>query len=280
MPRINSLTWNSWETVSSPRLNDFNEDIDDIYANGTDHLKVYRLAAHPALQVTIGPGTYRVWGTEWQYAGGTLTVGASVTTYIMINSAWAIQTSTLAWNSLYTRLAVVVSGGTTITSITDWRNKIVGWDFGANPAWAMLIWATWTAPTWYLLCDWTAVSRTTYAVLFALIWSTYWAWDGSTTFNVPNIKGRVVVGFDSTQTEFDALGETWGAKTHTLATTEIPGHTHTLWYQWDSSWWTPNWNFVSNDNVNIWTYNTWSTWGWAAHNNIQPYITLNYIIKT
>jgi len=44
----------------------------------------------------------------------------------MIDTAGVIQTSTTAWNSLYTRLAVVVSGVSTITSITDWRNKVVG----------------------------------------------------------------------------------------------------------------------------------------------------------
>jgi len=126
MSRTNSTDWAPWNPVTSARLQDFNEDIDNIYATGSDHFKVYHLSAQPALQVTIGPGTFRVWGTEWQYAGWTLTVSASVTTYIMIDTAGVIQTSTTAWNSLYTRLAVVVSGVSTITSITDWRNKVVG----------------------------------------------------------------------------------------------------------------------------------------------------------
>lgn len=94
MPRKNSTAWAPGNPVLATRLDDFNEDLDDIYTTGTDHLKVYRLAAHPALQVTIGPGTYRVGNAEGQYAGGTLTVGVSVTTYIMVNSAGAIQTST------------------------------------------------------------------------------------------------------------------------------------------------------------------------------------------
>jgi microcystin-dependent protein len=83
-----------------------------------------------------------------------------------------------------------------------------------------------SAPSGWLLCDGTAVSRVTYAALFAVISDTYGVGNGTTTFNLPNLKGRVPVGFDSAQTEFDVLGEASGAKTHTLTTTEIPSHAH------------------------------------------------------
>jgi microcystin-dependent protein len=82
------------------------------------------------------------------------------------------------------------------------------------------------APTGYFLCDGSAVSRTTYSALFAITSTTYGVGDGSTTFNLPNLKGRVPVGLDGSQTEFDALGETGGAKTHTLTSTEMPVHGH------------------------------------------------------
>ncbi len=98
MPRQNSTSWVPNDPITAARLEDFNQDIDDLYANGSDHLKVYHLATQPALQVTIGPGAYRVGSSEGQYAGGTLTVSSSVTTYIMINSAGVIQTSTSGWN--------------------------------------------------------------------------------------------------------------------------------------------------------------------------------------
>lgn len=135
MPRINSTAWTTWNPVLAARLEAFNQDIDNIYATGSDHFKVYHLSAQPALQVTIGPGTYRVWASEGQYAGWTLTVGVSVTTYIMINSLGVIQTSTSGWNGQYARLAVVVSNATVITSITDWRNKIVGGELGLDGFW-------------------------------------------------------------------------------------------------------------------------------------------------
>jgi microcystin-dependent protein len=74
-----------------------------------------------------------------------------------------------------------------------------------------------SAPAGWLLCDGSAVSRTVYANLFTAISTTYGVGDGSTTFNVPNLKGRVIVGYDSADTAFDVVGETGGAKTHTHA---------------------------------------------------------------
>ncbi len=84
------------------------------------------------------------------------------------------------------------------------------------------------APTGWLLCDGTAVSRATYAALFTLIGTAYGAGDGTTTFNLPNLKGRVPAGRDAAQTEFDVLGETGGAKTHALSIAELASHQHNI----------------------------------------------------
>jgi len=54
-----------------------------------------------------------------------------------------------------------------------------------------------SAPTGFLLCDGSAVSRATYSDLFALISTTYGVGDGSTTFNVPNLKGRFLLGYSA-----------------------------------------------------------------------------------
>lgn len=139
-----------------------------------------------------------------------------------------------------------------------------------------------TAPTNWLICDGSAVSRVTYSDLFNAIGTTYGAGDGTTTFNLPNLKGRVAVGKDTTQTEFDSLGETGGEKKHTLTTQEMPTHNHGAkgfrmcatsqqGNQVVSS------QIIPTDPVNAST--SVNAGGGQAHNNLQPYITLNYIIK-
>lgn len=82
------------------------------------------------------------------------------------------------------------------------------------------------APSGWLLCDGAAVSRTTYSALFAVLGTKYGSGDGSTTFNVPNLRGRVPAGLDAGQTEFNDRGKTGGVKTHTLAMAEMPSHSH------------------------------------------------------
>ena len=83
------------------------------------------------------------------------------------------------------------------------------------PIGAILPFGGGTVPDNYLLCDGQAVSRTDYSQLFATI-GTYWGvGDGSTTFNIPNLKGRTFFGYDASQTEFDTIGEIGGSKSHT-----------------------------------------------------------------
>lgn len=84
-----------------------------------------------------------------------------------------------------------------------------------------------TAPSGWLLCNGTAVSRTTYASLYAAIGTYYGAGDGSTTFNLPNLQGRVPVGVLSSNAAFDTPGDTGGEYTHTMTQAELVSHTHT-----------------------------------------------------
>lgn len=95
-----------------------------------------------------------------------------------------------------------------------------------GPSGMMAVWPTNTPPSGWLICDGSAVSRTTYSVLFGIISTTYGVGDGSTTFNLPNLKGRVIVGRDAADTDWDVLGETRGTKTETLAISQIPSHDH------------------------------------------------------
>ena len=164
-----------------------------------------------------------------------------------------------------------------------------------------------TAPSGYLICDGSAVSRTTYSSLWDVLRngtssSPYGNGNGSTTFNLPNFKGRIPVGLDSTQTEFDALGETGGAKTHTLTSAEMPSHTHTqdphlhsasglnsvdhttfsvdTYYGGGYVFSVDNDAYPDGGNTSNATATNQNTGGGGSHNNLQPYITVNYIIKT
>lgn len=78
------------------------------------------------------------------------------------------------------------------------------------------------APDGWLLCDGSAVSRTTYAELFSTLGTAYGAGDGSTTFNLPDTRGRMTVGL-GTHADVNALGD---ADALTLAN-RTPNHSHT-----------------------------------------------------
>lgn len=97
-----------------------------------------------------------------------------------------------------------------------------------TPIGSVFQYASDTIPNKYLLCNGQAVSRTEYSKLFAIIGTTYGAGDGSTTFNIPNLKTRVAVGKDSSNSSFASLGQTGGATTHTLTTAQMPSHSHTF----------------------------------------------------
>jgi microcystin-dependent protein len=83
-----------------------------------------------------------------------------------------------------------------------------------------------TAPAGWLFCYGQAVSRTTYAALFAVIGTRFGAGDGSTTFGLPNLAQRVPLGWDTSSTGPYALGATGGEATHALSVAEMPSHNH------------------------------------------------------
>jgi microcystin-dependent protein len=149
---------------------------------------------------------------------------------------------------------------------------------GSVPTGSMFMWGTASAPTGYLLCDGTAVSRTTYATLFAVIGTAFGTGDGSTTFNLPDFRGRGPMGKNAGT--FSALGATGGEETHTLTTSEMPAHTHTE----------PGSDAGASNNTtrfalganggNVTNITSSSTGGGAAHNVLDPYLVVNFVIKT
>jgi microcystin-dependent protein len=137
-------------------------------------------------------------------------------------------------------------------------------------------WAGATAPAGYLLCDGAAVSRTTYAALFAVIGGTYGVGNGSTTFNVPDCRGRASIGVGTgSGLTFRALGGQIGEENHLLSIAEMPSHNHQNFTALQAG----N-NIQGGSNWNVFSSVTGNTGGGGVHNNMQPSIGLNKIIKT
>ena len=111
----------------------------------------------------------------------------------------------------------------------EWVNQTGGApDYDSAPVGAIFGYPSLTPPTGYMVCDGSELSRTEYASLFAVIGTSYGVGDGSTTFNIPNIKGRMIVGHNIADSDFNSLGNTGGSKTHTQTVSEMARHTHVL----------------------------------------------------
>lgn len=154
-----------------------------------------------------------------------------------------------------------------------------------------------------------AVSRTTYSTLFGMVSTTFGAGDGSTTFNIPDLRGRIPAGKGDmggsdagrlTSTYFGAsgttLGSVGGSESHTLITPQIPSHTHGVTdpghtHTSNAQARTNNTNFQATSSTAasfsaVATIDSATTGisiqnagGGGAHNNTQPTIILNYLLR-
>jgi hypothetical protein len=168
------------------------------------------------------------------------------------------------------------------------------------PAGSVQTFAGSSAPVGYLICDGAAISRTIYANLFAAIGTLYGVGNGSTTFNLPDLRGRTIIGAgQGAGLTNRTIASKGGEETHTLTVNEMPshahgvndpGHNHGTYNGRDDG-------NISNQsgqaspgdasaNTNGWPTAAATTGisiqnngGGAAHNVMQPCLTLNYIIK-
>lgn len=115
------------------------------------------------------------------------------------------------------------------------------------------------------------LSRTEYAKLFSVIGTSYGVGDGSTTFNLPNKCGRVPVGLDENDTDFNTIGKTGGSK-------YLQEHSHSFRYNNGGA---TGANGCLTTTSNVSSYETFNTnaAGTGDSGNLQPYIVKNYIIK-
>ena len=120
-----------------------------------------------------------------------------------------------------------VNGNISLNSTISNSNQFIG--FGISPVGSITMYGGQTAPSGWHLCNGTALNRTTYTSLFNIIGTTYGAGNGSTTFELPNMNGRFVVGTgyiidDSSQgghNQTYSLGDKAGTQKHKMIQNEI-----------------------------------------------------------
>ena len=169
------------------------------------------------------------------------------------------------------------------------------------PTATIVPWSDSSVPSGFLECDGSAVSRSTYADLFAIVGTTYGSGDGSTTFNVPDLQDNVAVGKSGTKN----LASTGGANTvsstgnvggstanATLSTAQLASHNHPTnlkqeggggaQYTLAPRYISPsNFDFVgSTGSGSGHAHNMSATFSGDATSVVQPYLTIIYIIKT
>lgn len=176
------------------------------------------------------------------------------------------------------------------------------------PTGTLLDWPTVTAPTGFLLAYGQAVSRVTYADLFAVLSTTFGIGDGTTTFNLPDFRGRIALTKDNlggasanrvTDSTADNIGESGGEETHILTEAELAAHNHDFnvanvaadtVLNADTVALARSTSLISGNNYGIGKAQAPATaihpssiadaGSGTAHNNLQPYITMAKIIKT
>ena len=155
---------------------------------------------------------------------------------------------------------------------------------------SVIPWSDGSVPSGFLECNGAAVSRTTYAALFAIIGTTYGSGNGSTTFTLPDVQDKIVMGRSPTK----ALASTGGANTvssggnssgsggnTSISTPTMASHNHPVGNsQGGGTIRAQNSNSSSAGSGGSHNHSITSTFTGSANSVLQPYLTVIYIIKT
>jgi microcystin-dependent protein len=195
------------------------------------------------------------------------------------SSIWTVQPPEYNWN--------------TGTAIKATYNEVFlrreGRDAPLRPAGEIIMFGGGTSMTGYLECNGQQVSRTQYAHLFAAIGTRWGAGDGSTTFNVPDLRGRAPMGLNASDSDFDTVGKTGGSKNHThgmgdawaqivvTAAGAVLYRNKSGITSWTS---TARVNGTSNSTQTSFTSGTTLAGSTEAGSSVGPFGTVMFLIKT
>ncbi len=301
-------------------------DADKVYfvQNGTSQIATFTQGS--GANVSVAAGKQAIIFADGAGSGAAVTeikptaADASVITATLADDAVtnakiaddAVNADSVADNSIGAAAINIDGNGTSGQAVVSDGDGSFSYQSNIVPSGALMPYAGASAPTGFLLCDGSAVSRSTYATLFAALdnGNIYGAGDGSSTFNLPDLRGRVVAGQDdmggssadnltnqSGGLNGDTLGATGGSETQALTEANLAAHTHTF-SDTDAHTVSIPRAFIfgaANNSVNVdgsgvrsdsgsitvsISGTTSSTGSGSAHNNVQPTIVLNYIIKT
>lgn len=172
-------------------------------------------------------------------------------------------------------LAIVDVSASETKKIT--KQNLVGEGGDSFPVGALMMFGGSSAPTGWLICDGSAVSRSTYSDLFSIIGETFGVGDGSTTFNLPDLRGRSPIGAGSGDgLTTRSLGDDGGEEDHSLIIAEMPIHDHNYYMFQQQSGAASGSTYYSG---NVTTNSTGGSGGDGGHNTMHPYLAVNFIIK-
>ena len=213
---------------------------------------------------------WRLSGQTW--SGNVITVTGTHASITLAATGTAVQARVRARNS--------VGSSNWSSTVTVAASSLLGTEFLVVTGMISPFTGA-AAPTGWALCDGAALSRTANADLFAVIGETWGDGDGSSTFNVPNLARRTLVGAggSSSSTLGSDVGDQGGAERVTLTQAQMPAHTHSISGANSSTGSTGDRVARTINRSSTDPINTQSAGSGSSHSNIQPSAVVNYIIK-
>ena len=264
--------------------------------NNSSDAIIVRVAGNAGVTIPPSSNTFVITNGTSVYNVAPATFGSAIT---VEGAATFESTMTVSGNATFAS-NVNIGGTVTITgaNVQAVNAKVCASAFygdgvnisGLLPPGVIVPYGVSAAPTGFLLCNGTAVSRSTYAALFAVVSSLYGAGNGSSTFNVPDLRGRFIAGWDAGTSVLTSvagaagsmivgasIANTGGIQAVTLSVGEIPSFNHLAG---------SNVYGIHDDignalqaGTSVASVSAASTGGGGAHSNIPPTLIVNFIIK-